>query len=142
MSASHHDPRGTQPARPETDGPTTSEEPPLDDLVGAWLTLPDAAEELGVEVSAVRRMVDEGDLVQIRRGTPKVRCVPAELILEGRPTPYISGTLTVLRDAGFTEEELLRWLFTPDDSLPGRPIDELRAGRRGEVRRRAQALAV
>lgn len=112
----------------------------LDDLIGSWLPLPDAAEELGVEVSAVRRMVDDGSLVEIRRGTPKVRCVPAELIKDGELTPYIAGTITVLRDAGFEDEELLRWLFTPDDSLPGRPIDELRAGRRGEVRRRAQAL--
>ncbi len=35
----------------------------------------------------------------------------------------------------------LRWLFTPDDSLPGTPIDALRGGRKTEVRRRAQALA-
>ena len=35
----------------------------------------------------------------------------------------------------------MRWLFTPDDSLPGTPADALRAGRKTEVRRRAQALA-
>jgi hypothetical protein len=119
----------------------TPDETPLDDLVGSWLPLPDAAEQLGVPVSAVRRMVDDGQLVEIRRGTPKVRCVPSDLILDGQLTPYIAGTITVLRDGGFEDEELLRWLFTPDDSLPGRPIDELRAGRRGEVRRRAQALS-
>ncbi|NKX51550.1 DNA-binding protein, partial [Arthrobacter deserti] len=39
------------------------------------------------------------------------------------------------------DEEILRWLFTEDESLPGRPIDALREGRKTEIRRRAQALA-
>ena len=50
-------------------------------------------------------------------------------------------TLESLLDAGFSDEEALRWLFTEDESLPGRPIDALRDGRRTEIRRRAQALA-
>jgi hypothetical protein len=48
----------------------------------------------------------------------------------------------VLADAGFTDEEAMRWLLTADDSLPGSPVDALRAGRKTEVRRRAQALAL
>ena len=35
----------------------------------------------------------------------------------------------------------LRWLLAPDETLPGTPVDALRAGRKTEVRRRAQALA-
>ena len=46
----------------------------------------------------------------------------------------------VLQDAGFTDEQAIRWLFTPDDTLPGRPIDALRDGRKTEIRRRASAL--
>ena len=51
------------------------------------------------------------------------------------------AALVLLADAGFSDEEALRWLFTEDESLPGRPIDALRDGRKTEIRRRAQALA-
>jgi hypothetical protein len=37
---------------------------------------------------------------------------------------------------------MLEWLFTADDSLPGRPIDALRENRGSEVKRRAQVLAL
>jgi len=113
----------------------------VDELVGTWLTLPDAAEQLGVETSRVRRLIDEGQLVAVRRGDPVVRSVPAAMIMDGEIAPHLAGTITVLRDAGFSDEELLEWLFTADETLPGRPIDQLRQGQRGEVRRRAQALA-
>ncbi|MDO5661619.1 MAG: Rv2175c family DNA-binding protein [Brachybacterium sp.] len=112
----------------------------IDTLVGSWLTLPDAANLLGVETSRVRRLIEEGQLVALRRGDPVVRSVPAEMILDGEVVPHLAGTITVLRDGGFGDPELLGWLFTEDDSLPGRPIDQLRAGQRAEVRRRAQAL--
>ena len=81
------------------------------------------------------------ELVAVRRGDPVVRSVPADLLLDGDIAPHLGGTITVLRDGGFEDEELLRWLFTEDETLPGRPIDHLRRGQRGEVRRRAQALA-
>jgi hypothetical protein len=113
----------------------------LDSLITTWSTFPDAADALDVEVSKIRRMVDDGLLVAVRRGDPEVRSIPTELIQDGHVVPYLQGTITVLRDGGFSDEELLAWLFRSDDSLPGRPIDELRAGRRGEVRRRAQAMA-
>ena len=51
------------------------------------------------------------------------------------------GTVTLLADAGFSNEDTLRWLFTEDPSLPGSPIEALRSGRKTEIRRRAQALA-
>lgn len=112
----------------------------LDALVGSWLPLPDVAERLGTDVSRVRRMVDDGLLVAVRRGRPRVLSVP-EALVEPEPLADLPGTVTVLADAGFGTEEMLRWLFTPDDSLPGTPLAALRAGRRREVRRRAQALA-
>jgi hypothetical protein len=48
--------------------------------------------------------------------------------------------LTVLHDTGYDDRTARRWLFTADDSLPGRPIDALRENRGSEVKRRAQAL--
>jgi hypothetical protein len=47
----------------------------------------------------------------------------------------------VLHDGGYDDAAILAWLFTPDDSLPGRPIDALRENRGSEVKRRAQAMA-
>ena len=49
----------------------------------------------------------------------------------------LHGTITVLADAGFSDEEAIVWLFTQDDLLGTTPIDALRAGRKTEVRRRA-----
>ncbi|AXK44968.1 Rv2175c family DNA-binding protein [Brachybacterium saurashtrense] len=114
----------------------------LDALIPDWLTLPDVALRLDVEVSRVRRLIEDGQLVAVRRGEPTVRMVPAEMLADDEITPHLAGTLTILRDGGFEDEELLTWLFTEDPTLPGRPIDHLRRGQRGEVRRRALALAL
>ena len=114
----------------------------LDDLIPDWLTLPDVAERLDVEVSRVRRLIEDGKLIAMRRGSPVVRKVPELLLAGDELIPHLAGTITILRDGGFEDEELLAWLFTEDESLPGRPIDQLRRGQRGEVRRRALALAL
>ena len=55
---------------------------------------------------------------------------------------FLVGTITLLKDDGFTDEEMLEWLFTPDETLPGTPVRALRENRGTEVKRRAQALAV
>lgn len=114
----------------------------LEKLITDWLTLPDVALALDVDVSRVRRLIEDDQLVALRRGDPAVRSVPAEMLVDDRIAPYLGGTVTVLRDGGLDDVELLTWLFTVDESLPGRPIDLLRSGQRGEVRRRAQALAL
>ncbi|MGK5732872.1 Rv2175c family DNA-binding protein [Streptomyces sp. URMC 124] len=114
----------------------------IDALVPAWLNLPDIAEELGVEVTRVRQLVKEGQLIAVRRGENRVLMVPAAFIGEGKVVKGLAGTLTLLRDDGFTDEEMLEWLFTADPSLPGTPADALRENRGTEVKRRAQALAV
>jgi hypothetical protein len=114
----------------------------LDQLVGAWLTLPDVAERLGIDVGKVRRLVQDRCLLAVRRGEPKVFSVPEALLHEGQPLPELRGTLTVLADSGFDDVAAMEWLFTPDESLPGTPVEALRAGRKTEIRRRAQALAL
>lgn len=105
------------------------------------LPLPDVAERLGLPVPKVRQALRDGQLVAVRRDG--VLCVPAEFLTsEGTIVKGLPGTLTVLADAGFAPDEMVRWLFTADDSLPGRPIDQLRATGGREVKRRAQALAL
>lgn len=114
----------------------------LDALITDWLTLPDVALQLDMDISRVRRLVEDGQLIAVRRGDPVVRMVPALMLSGDELTPHLGGTITILRDGGFEDEELLAWLFTEDETLPGRPIDHLRRGQRGEVRRRALALAL
>jgi len=113
----------------------------LDTLVSDWLPLPDVAERLGLDVGKVRRLLQDRHLVGVRRGERNVLSVPAAFVVDGAPLPELRGTLTVLADSGYDDQASLRWLFTPDETLPGTPVDALRAGRKTEVRRRAQALA-
>lgn len=113
-----------------------------DALVPAWLTLPDIAEKLDVEVTRVRQLVKEGQLIAVRRGENRALHVPAAFIDEDKVVKGLTGTLTLLRDNGFTVEEMIEWLFTPDPSLPGTPAQALSENRGTEVKRRAQALAV
>ena len=44
-------------------------------------------------------------------------------------------------DARFSDDEAMDWLLEPEESLGTSPIEALRAGRKAEVRRVAQALA-
>ncbi|WP_055589256.1 Rv2175c family DNA-binding protein [Streptacidiphilus griseoplanus] len=117
-------------------------DPKIEALVPAWLYLPDISEQWGVEVTRVRQMVKEGDLIAVRRGENNALQVPAAFIGEEKPVKGLIGTLTVLRDSGFSDEEALEWLFTEDPTLPGTPVQALRENRGTEVKRRAQAMAV
>lgn len=120
---------------------TAETEIPLDQLIGSWWTFPDAAEHLDIPVTRVHNMVRDGRLLAARIGERQIRSIPAELFTQNGFVESLHGTATVLADAGFDDESALRWLFTADDSLPGRPIDALREGRKTEVRRRAQVMA-
>ncbi len=112
----------------------------LEELIADWLPLPDVAEQLDVSVKDVRSLLEERALLAAKVGERQIRSVPAAFLVDSGVLESLKGTLAVLSDAGFSDEEALRWLFTADDSLPGRPIDALREGRKTEIRRRAQAL--
>ncbi|MFI7386868.1 Rv2175c family DNA-binding protein [Streptomyces sp. NPDC049813] len=111
-------------------------------LVPDWLTLPDIAEQFGIEVTRVRQLVKEGQVIAVRRGENRALHVPAAFIDGDKIVKGLTGTLTLLRDDGFSDEEMLEWLFTPDPTLPGTPAQALSENRGTEVKRRAQALAV
>jgi Rv2175c C-terminal domain of unknown function len=113
----------------------------LEKLIADWLPLPDVSERLHLPINKVHSLLDERALLAVRVGERNIRSVPAEFIVEGNVLDSLKGTIAVLSDSGFGDEEILRWLFTSDDSLPGRPVDALREGRKTEIRRRAQALA-
>lgn len=121
-------------------GSVTQIDPTIDALITTWLLLPDVADRLGVDVSRVRQLIREHQLVATRRGERNTLQVPAELLDGDKVIKGLPGTLTLLADAGFSDEEVLRWLFTVDDSLPGSPVNAMREHRGVEVKRRAQAL--
>lgn len=105
---------------------------------GGWLTLPDVAERLDLPISRVHQMIRDHQLIAIRRDG--VRQVPAELVANQTVRKHLPGVLTLLRDAGYDDESALRWLYQPDDTLPGTPAVALAGDRAREVKRRAQAL--
>ena len=113
----------------------------LEQLVPAWLNLPEVAEALDLPITRVHSLVSERALVSVRIGERKIRSVPADFLVDGGILDSLKGTVVVLADSGYGDEDIIRWLYTEDASLPGRPIDALREGRKTEIRRRAQAAA-
>lgn len=104
-----------------------------------WLTLPELVERTGESLGRVRRLLDEKHLVGSRRdGTFKV---PAVFLQGDRPLSSLRGTVIVLQDAGFSDDEAIDWLLAPEESIGLAPIEALQAGRKSEVRRVAQTLA-
>ena len=114
--------------------------------------LPTVAELLHVPVTKVHQQLRDGHLIAVRRGG--VPMVPQLFFTEsGQVVKSLSGLLAVLRDGGFYDTEILRWLFTVDPSLTltrdgvrepiskARPVDALHAHQAREIVRRAQALA-
>ncbi len=104
-----------------------------------YLSLTDVAKRLGTSPTGVRTLVKEGGLIAVKREQGVV--VPAELLAGDAPVKHLKGVVTLLRDARYDDEESLRWLTTPDDSLPGTPLQALHENRATEIKRRAQALA-
>ena len=99
----------------------------------------DVARRLGLSESRVHQMLRDGQLLAVRHNGSVG--VPAELLNEDGVVKGVAGTITVLRDGGYADDEILRWLFTDDETLPGTPVAALRADRGKEVKRRAQAMA-
>jgi hypothetical protein len=103
-----------------------------------WLTVPELVDILGIPQGRVRRLIEEHALLAAR--VDGVLKVPADFIEDGEPLSELRGTVIVLHDAGFSDDEAMRWLLEEDTMLGTAPIDALRAGRKAEVRRVAQAL--
>ncbi|HZZ50800.1 MAG TPA: Rv2175c family DNA-binding protein [Pseudonocardia sp.] len=104
------------------------------------LTVPEVAQRLGVAVSRVQQLVRDGHLLAIRENG--ALGVPEDFIDGSAVVKGLAGTITVLRDGGYADNEMLRWLFTEDASLPGTPVAALRSNRSREIKRRAQAMAL
>jgi hypothetical protein len=115
-------------------------DPTTDTLVGEWLSLPEVADQLGMPAGRVKQLLRDRKLLAVNRPDGRL-AVPSAFLDGNQIVKGLCGTLTLIFDCGFDELEALRWLFTADDSLPGRPIDAIAKHRATEVNRRAQALA-
>jgi hypothetical protein len=128
--------------------------PAADDVLDAdeaVYDLPAVASLLGIPVSKVIQHLKERHLLGVRRGGSVV--VPKVFFEDGRVVKPLPGLLVVLHDGGFGDTEIVRWLFTPDESLTiirdggvepqpnARPVDALHSHQAREVVRRAQAMA-
>jgi excisionase family DNA binding protein len=110
----------------------------ITDRVENWLTLDQAAEQLGISTSKVRRLIEEHVLFSVK--VEKQPMIPAEIIVGNEALSSIRGTMLQLMDLGFTEGEAVEWLYEENDILGELPISALVKGHKAPVRRAAQAL--
>lgn len=104
-----------------------------------WVAIGEIAERFDIRASQVRRLIEEHQL--LARRIDGVLKVPESFLGETEPMRELRGTVLLLLDDGFSEDEALDWLLAPEDSLGVPPIEALRNGRKSEVRRVAQSLA-
>lgn len=119
-----------------------SKVPYTDDVLPAdaeVLPLPDVADRLGIVVTRVHDLLREGALIAVRRDGVVV--VPERFLGSDSVAKHVPGLISVLRDGGYEDAEILRFLYTEDESLPGRPVEALHGHLAREVMRRAQAMA-
>lgn len=129
--------------------------PAADDVLDpdeAVYDLPAVASILGIPVTKVHQHLRQKHLIGVRRNG--VLVVPKIFFDDkGHVVKSLSGLLIVLHDGGYSENDIVRWLFTPDPSLTlsrdgtgevvenARPVDALHSHQAREVVRRAQAMA-
>jgi excisionase family DNA binding protein len=102
------------------------------------LSLDEVAERMGIGPTGVRDLLKSGHLLSVK--TDEGVRVPGEQLDGDQLVKHLVPVLTLLRDAGYSDDEALRWLTTPDDTLPGTPLQALHENRATEIKRRAQAL--
>lgn len=110
----------------------------ITDRVKSWVTLEEAAQQLSVSPSKVKRYLEEHVLFAVK--IDRQLMIPAELIVDNEPLSSIRGTMLQLLDLGLTEEEAIDWLYQENDALGETPMAALLKGHKAPVRRAAQAL--
>ena len=104
------------------------------------ITLPDAAELLAIPITKVHQLIKDGQLV-VTRDEDGRRVLPRVFVDGGAVLKGLPSVITLLRDGGYADPEIIDWLLRSDESLPGTPVQALAENRGTEVKRRAQAAA-
>ncbi|TWS19667.1 DNA-binding protein [Tsukamurella asaccharolytica] len=101
------------------------------------------AKGLGVSQSKVLQMLRDGQLIAVRRGGEfhVPRLFFGEVDGRFSIAKHFTGLLSVLRDGGFGEGEILRWLFEQQEDLGECPAELLHTDSAREMIRRAQSMA-
>ncbi len=116
-------------------------------------TVDTVAAGLRVSVPKVHQLIRDRRVIAVRRDGQLQ--IPQLFFgeVDGRfaVAKHLTGLISVLSDGGRTDDEVMRWLFTPQPDLTGwglpagpdgsAPIDALHTDGAREVIRRAQALA-
>ena len=105
-----------------------------------WLSVPEVCERLGLTPGKVHRLVEERAL--LGKKVDGVFQIPEAFLDGDQPLGDLRGTATVLLDGGFSPESAIDWLFAHDEVLGVSPIQAIVEGRKTEVRRLAQTLAI
>ncbi len=128
------------------------------------VSVQDTADRLGVEPSRIKQLIKENVLLGLRHGgelhileetlveLPANRQFVAELRTPGsdeprlvratdEPLPTLRGSVMLLADGGFSNEEIIDWLWTENPWLEARPIQMLREGSHRAVNRVAATQA-
>ncbi|WP_420113911.1 Rv2175c family DNA-binding protein [Pseudactinotalea sp.] len=111
----------------------------------AWASIPEVAEALGLRDRDVRSLIADRSIVAVRRGG-RAPVIPSAFVVEDPEggtavVPGLRGSVIQLTDAGFSDEEIVSWLFRANDELGSTPIQALTDLRTHAVRRSAQSLA-
>ena len=125
-------------------GGTVSTIPYCDDVLDRTvpvLQLVDVAKQLDLAITRVHQLLRDRQLIAFKRD--RVPVVP-EVFFDGTGAiaKGLPGLIAVLHDGGFTDTEILEWMFREDDTLPGgNAINALHTDSMREVIRRAQSSA-
>nr|WP_298039337.1 Rv2175c family DNA-binding protein [uncultured Microbacterium sp.] len=101
--------------------------------------MPDLVEVLDEPLGRVRRLIAEQYLIGSQRHG--AFAVPSIFIVNGSPLPSLRGTIIVLQDAGFSDDEAIDWLLAEEAELGRSPMAALLDGHKSAVRRVARTLA-
>lgn len=100
------------------------------------LDLPEIADRLGVRITEVHQLLRDDQLVAVFDAGR--RAVPALFVQDGAVVKSLPAVIRLLRDAHFSDDEIVDWLCRADETLDGSAIEALRANHGSEVKRRAQ----
>lgn len=104
----------------------------------------EASRLLGVEPRRIKQLLRDRVLFTVPLPDGG-RGIPREIIVKApngwEPLFSLPGTLTLLADDGFSEDEAAAWLYTEQEELGETPIAAMLAGRHHRVNAIASTLA-
>lgn len=108
-----------------------------------YLTFNEAADKLGIFPHRIKQLLRDHLLFDVVNEDGRHLIPACTLVPDGdgwMPRENLSGTLTLLADAGYNAEETGRWMYTHNDELEQTPIEAIVMGRHHRVNNIAGTL--